>query len=346
MKALVKPRPGPGLELIDLAKPVVKPGEVLLRSTGCGICGGDVDNWRWKEYVANLIKGFPRVIGHEFSGHIAAVGEGVTGFKVGDRVVVEPAPGCGQCDLCRMGKPNVCSNQIVSGLSRDGGLAEFVTVPVRALYKIPDSISDVEAPLLETLAVGVHALERTPISPGQSVAVIGAGSIGLLLAQAARAGGAAPLIVTGTSRSRRRLELAKRFGAEATIVSDTEDVVKRVRQVAGGEGVDVVFAAAGPTDSLNQATQIVRRGGRICILASSDEPWMFKPFSTNQWREVDMHFSSNRIPSTWFQTISLVATGRVDLKPIIDLVLPLERSLEGFQRIANDRDVVKVVITP
>ncbi|MBI2867437.1 MAG: alcohol dehydrogenase catalytic domain-containing protein [Chloroflexi bacterium] len=348
MRGLAKTKPGPGLELVDVPRPKAGPFEVLIRSRACGICGGDLHLYQGSEFVSRIAAQgkLPIVIGHEFGGEIVEVGEYVQGFKVGERVAVEPTPGCGHCAQCLKGRPNICKNFFVIGMTQHGGMAEFVRAPVHAVYKVPDTIPDLHLPLLETLGVAVHSLERSPIVAGDAVAVIGAGSIGLLMAQMLKAAGARPLIVTGTSRSQRRLKLAKEMGADVVIAVDKEDVVAKVNEVTDGEGVDVAFEIAGPSSALDQATKISRRGGKIVVAGCTDEVWSWKPFSNARFKETDFIFCRGRTAETWHRGIKLVTTGQVKLAPILDLVLPLERALEGFTRLETDRDVIKIVITP
>ncbi len=347
MKAIAKIKPGKGLELIETEVPSVTKNSVLIKVKACGICGADVHLYKWEEYLARLMASrLPLIVGHEICGEVVDKGSEVTNIKIGDRVVTEPAITCGVCPQCADGRTTVCEKRINIGIEVNGGMAEYVSVPGSVIYKLPDAIPDAEASIIETHGVGVHGLERMPVIPGSSVAVLGAGPIGLLLMQCIKAAGAYPVIVTGTSRSRSRLERARQLGADATILADKENITERIKELTDGRGVDQVFEAAGTGKAILQALDITKRGGQICLLGATDDPVELKPFVMMRSKEIDIINARGRTASTWRRAITLAATGKVKLAPIIDRVLSLGDALQGFELLENNRDIIKIVVRP
>ena len=215
------------LEVADLPRPAVAPGEVLVQVAACGICGSDVHGYDGSS--GRRIP--PLVMGHEAAGVIAEVGEGVNQFAVGDRVTFDSTVYCGACDYCRKGEINLCDNRQVVGVStpdfrRAGAFAEFVTVPERIVYRLPDELSFAEAAMLEAVSVALHAVVVSDLKGGETALVIGAGMIGLLILQAARAAGCSPVLVADVDAS--RLKLAEEAGANATILASGSDLVREV----------------------------------------------------------------------------------------------------------------------
>jgi L-iditol 2-dehydrogenase len=241
------------IELRDVPAPSPGPGEVLLRVRACGICGSDIHSYRGD------VPALPAISpGHEFAGDVAKVGEGVHAFAAGNRVVVEPWRTCRKCSYCRTGSYQLCPQRVFIGTFAPGGLSEFVAVPDYTLYTLPDALDFDLAALVEPLAVAVHGLHLVDLAFGERVVVLGSGSIGVMVALAARALGAAEVI--STYRYEHQAQAALAAGATRAVGEDEAGSL-------ANEGPDVVVeTVGGRADTLNQAVGLVRPGGRISLL--------------------------------------------------------------------------------
>ncbi len=348
MKAVVKTKPGIGLEILDVPDPKIEPGEVIIQIEACGVCGNDARLYRWDEGFFTKIVGpyLPVTIGHEGCGRIVELGAGVEGFKSGQRVVMEATITCGRCYLCLEGKSNICVNSQHIGAHRSGAMAEYIAVPQQLIYPVPDSLRPAEAALLEPLSVGVHGLERMPVKVGNTVAVVGPGAIGLLLVQAARAAGADRIIVLGTSRSQRRLDLARSFGADEVIITDQEDWGRKVADITDGRGVDQAFETAGPGRAVLDALLATRKGGQVCLVGANDDPPQLQTYTMLRGKEIDIFTARGRTPLTWERSLRLVASGCIDFGPLTGDRVPLAEAVAGFERHSTDRDIIKLIVEP
>jgi len=315
MKAIVKYKKGDGfVELREVARPTVDSDSVLIKVKAAGICGTDIHIFQDEfEYSP------PVIMGHEFSGDIVKVGEKVKGWKVGDRVVSEPHTGaCRVCRLCRTGNPQVCSKKRPIGSGTDGAFAEFIKVPSWLLHRIPEEVSFEEAALTEPIAICVHCiLEKTGIETGDFVAILGPGPIGLLAAQVVKNAGASYVLISGTSRDAKiRLKLAGELGIDYVVNTDKEDPISKVRELTNGEGADVVVEASGSPSAINQAFQMVRRGGRISALGMTKEEKVEIPWNMGIMKgiQITLPFSSG-YTSKAFSLIEKVQAVKVLLIP-------------------------------
>jgi L-iditol 2-dehydrogenase len=330
------PRPGPPAR-----------DQVLLRVKVTGICGSDLHSYH-DARIGDTPVASPLVLGHEFSGVVKAAGpDALDGngrpLPPGARVAVDPAQPCLHCELCQLGHPNLCRNmRFCSNHPYDGSLSEWMLMPARCCFPIPKSMSHVEAALLEPLGVAIHAVDLAKLRPAQSVAILGAGSIGLLLLQVARLAGADPVFVT--DKFPWRLKVARQFGA-APIACDAEDPVARIYKETSGRGVDVAFEAAWADHSVQQAAEITRPGGRVVLVGiPSDDRLAMKP-STARRKGLTLKFC-RRMKHTYPRAIRLVEGGRVHLRPLVSHRFALRRADEAFALNAAYRDqVVKIVIT-
>jgi len=233
------------LEITDLPVPVPGPHELLVKVAACGICGSDVHG-----YDGSSGRRIPPIVmGHEAAGVVARVGEGVKNIKEGDRVTFDSTIYCGECAFCNRDEMNLCDNRQVLGVScgdyrRAGAFAEFVVLPARIAYPLPDNLSFPEAALLEAVAVALHAVSLVPVAQDDTALVVGAGTIGLLVQQALKAAGCSRVFVTDLDET--RLALSQKLGATAVLPSGPE-LVQKVLQLTGGTGVDVVIEAVGNT---------------------------------------------------------------------------------------------------
>ena len=239
------------------ARPVAGPGEVLVEVRAAGVCAGDVYIFKG----VNPYVDYPRVGGHEIAGVVAALGPGVAGVQVGQRVVVEPFIGCGHCYPCRVGKSNCCANLTIIGVHRDGGFADAVVAPVDRLHPVPDGLSPFRASFAEPVAIGVQACRRAAVGAGERVLVLGAGPIGLAIVEVAQARGA-QVFVTDTDAG--RLETAARLGG--TPLEAGAALAGAVARLTGGEGMPVVMEATGNAGVMEATAGLVAAGGRIVIV--------------------------------------------------------------------------------
>jgi len=331
------------LEIADLPEPKAGPGEVLVRVAACGICGSDVHG-----YDGSSGRRIPPIVmGHEAAGRIVALGPGVTEFAEGDRVTFDSTIYCGTCGYCRRGEVNLCDNRQVLGVScvdyrRAGAFAEFVAVPSRIVYRLPDNLPFEEAAMLEAVSVAVHAVSLAQASGKIPALVVGAGMIGLLIVQVLRAAECSPIFVADIDDS--RLRLAQEVGAH-TALSAKLDVAAQVEKLTGGAGVDVAIEAVGQTDSVKAAIESVRKGGTV-VLVGNIAPEVTLPLQkvvTRQIRIQGSCASSGEYP----RAIELLARGVIQVKKLITAVAPLAEGPQWFERLyARERNLMKVVLTP
>jgi len=331
------------LEIADVPTPAAGAGEVLIRVGACGICGSDVHG-----YDGSSGRRIPPIVmGHEAAGRIAAVGAGVTGLAEGDRVTFDSTIYCGACGFCKRGEVNLCDHRQVLGVScgdysRAGAFAEFVAVPARVVYKLPESISFAEAAMLEAVAVAIHAVSLAEISAQSTALVVGAGTIGVLILQALRAAGCKRVFVSDVDAS--RLKLAKELGA-ADVLSAEGDTVAEILQRTGGVGVDVAMEAVGRDETVNAAIASVRKGGTVVLVGniSPTAPLPLQKVVTRQIRLQGSCASAGEYP----QAIALMASGAIRVKPLISAIAPLAEGPQWFERLyAREANLLKVVLTP
>jgi L-iditol 2-dehydrogenase len=340
MLAVVKNKPEIGIEIMEMPEPDLQKDQVMIDVKACGICGSDLHIYEWEPFIRWVT--LPRIIGHEVAGTVHRVGEEVTGFKPGDRIVADTWGGCGNCYFCRMGKFNHCMHQTRLGQHVDGGMTKYVVVPVNSLYKIPEGVDFQEASVIEPLGVMLRAFERCDMKPGDDIAIMGPGPIGLLGVMLAKANGASTIIASGLTNDKERLEYARKFGAITVNVGE-EDLRERILVLTEGRGVDIVMDVSGGKGSLNEAASIVKRGGQIGLVGLGPE-FVFSPNILVD-KELTIHGSFRRQPSTWYRAIKLVANKTIDAKSIITHVFPLARAEEGFQ-ILMRKEGIKAILVP
>jgi 2-desacetyl-2-hydroxyethyl bacteriochlorophyllide A dehydrogenase len=320
-----------------VGRPVPQPSEdkVLIKVAYAGICGSDLAIVAGKHPRATP----PLVLGHEFSGTIAAMPqEPHSDLRVGDRVTVYPLLSCGTCYVCKMGLPHVCRDLKLIGIDTDGAFAEYVLAAEHAVIKIPDELSDKEGALIEPLAVCIHAAHMSRLQVGDSVVVTGAGPIGLLMAMVARASGAAKVVVTEVAAS--RIGVAQELGFTVLNAAD-ENLVAQVLELTKGRGGDVVFEATGHPSVAPYLMELVRIRGQIVQVGIFKQAVSIDLRALN-FHEVDLVGSRVYTLEDFDRAVSLAAEGRVDLKPMITTVLPLDEGVNGF-RVAANATSLKVV---
>ncbi len=322
------------------------PGQVLLRVTAVGICGSDLHTYQ-DARIGDTALQSPLILGHEFAGVVEAVGpDALDGtFRPlcpGTRVAVDPAQPCHRCEMCEKGHPNLCWRLHFCGLYPDhGSLCQWMHVPAGTCFPVPDIVDDASAALLEPLGVALHAVDLARIRVADSVAILGAGPIGLSILQLVKLSGADPIFVS--DRLPWRLALAERCGA-VTINYELDDPVQVVMNQTGGRGVDVAIEAAWADHSVQQVAEMARLGGRLVLVGiPSDDHVTFK-HSTLRRKGLTMRMA-RRMQHTYPRAIRLAAQGMVDLPGMISHRFPLERAPEAFALNHAYRDeVVKAVI--
>lgn len=333
-----------GIGLREVPIPKIGPDEALVRIVFAGICGTDL-------HILNRFRNFEKykeilrrryILGHEWSGEIAKVGKTVKEFEVGDRVIGEGMIGCGRCRYCKTGRYNLCLNYQEIGFHLDGAFAEFVKIPAKNLYKIPDTLTFEEAALLEPMAVVVHGLDLIGVDLGATVAVLGPGPIGLITIQVVKVMGAFKTILTGTREG--RLKVGRELGADLIININKENCAEIVNKFTDNQGVDLVVEAAGNTKALRDAFNIVAKGGKILLLGVAAVPPSNLRLAIG--KELTIKGSLAQ-PNAWTKALALVASGRVKVKPLISLKMPLDRIEEAFKIAETQRDeVIKMLIKP
>jgi len=312
------------------------PGELLVKIRAVGLCGSDLHWWAEGRIHSGMAK-YPQVLGHEPVGEVVEVGKGVQGYAVGNRVGLEPSLTCGHCEYCLGGRHNLClTSRFMGGPDAQGFLRDYVVVPAHNADPIPDGLSWLDATLMEPVAVWVHVYELAPVRMGETVAVLGTGSIGLLGIAMAKQAGAE--MIFACDRIPHRLALAKAMGADVVLNTQADDFYGAVMEKTRGRGVDVVFDAAGDPATINLGIQCARSGGRF-VLIGIPAPLSF---------EVDLHAAMSRELNMQMMKRSnhkgraagaLLAGGRIPTS-LITHTIPLERTQQGFEMLHDYSDGV------
>ena len=344
MTAVVQYDLKPGsVEVREVAVPEIGEDEVLLAVGAVSVCGSDVHQYHASQsWPVNV----PVILGHEFGGIAAKVGSRVKTIKEGDRVVSETASYiCGQCMMCRTGAYNLCPQRKGFGYGINGAMAGFVRVPERTLHHIPDSLSFEKAALTEPCCVGYNAVvEKSNIKPGDTVVVLGPGPIGLLCAEMARLSGAGNLIVAGMPSDASRLEAAKELGATHAVNLQETDLKELVMSLGDGLGAHLVVDAAGASAALKTTLDIVRPAGQITKVGWGPQPLGFSLDPLVE-KAVRLQGSFSHTFQNWEMVVSMLASGQINLKPIISRVAYLEDWKDCFDGM-HDGKYVKAVLQP
>lgn len=341
---------GHDIRLEEVPAPQPGPGEAVVRVRAAGICGSDLHGYRDPERSTR----HPRTAGHELAGEIAALGPGVTGLAVGQRVGVEPRHlvSCGHCRWCRRGDTQLCPQLGMVGDQRvhSTGFAEYSLESAAHCYPLPDALPTEVAAILDVYAVAVHAVHRVMVTPAETAVVLGTGPIGLATAQVARASGAGRVIVVG--RRADPLRVARQLGCDATVNAAEEDVPAAVRALTGGAGAEVVFeAVGGQAETLAQAIEVAGRGGRIGVVGAFTGTQSLDP-GLGMRKELSLHWVWSYglwdgVPE--FQiALDLLAGGRIDAAPLITHRFPLDQIAAAFAAADDKRTsgAIKVLVIP
>ncbi len=321
----------------DEPRPVPGPGEVLLQVATVGVCGSDV-HYYLEGRIGDQVVVDPIIMGHEFSARVAGLGAGVEGLAVGQLVAVEPGVSCGECELCQHGHPNLCPHVIFCGTPPvDGVFAEYTVMPAENCFPLPEGMRAEDGAMLEPLGIAIHTVDLAHLKPGQTVAVLGAGPIGLLTAAVARAAGASKIYMTEPLAFRR--EFALGYVADAVLNPEEADVEAEILRLTAGRGVDVAFEAAGAPETPQQSAAVTRIGGKVVIAGIPAEDTMVMDGSTVRRKGLTIKLV-RRAKHTYPRAIRLVEAGMVDLKPLATHHLPLARITEAFDMVAGYEDGV------
>jgi L-iditol 2-dehydrogenase len=332
------------LDLVDMPAPQPAADELLIRIRACGICGSDVHG-----YDGSTGRRLPPIImGHEAAGVVEAVGSDVKNFHAGDRVTFDSTVYCGKCFYCLRSQINLCENREVIGVStpafrRMGAFAEYVTVPARIAYALPENMSYSHAALIEAVSVAVHGVSLTPIALEDTVVVVGAGMIGLLTLQAARLAGAGRVFVVDVDDT--RLELARSLGATQTFNSSSADVASQIIEQTMGRGADAALECVGSTIPVKLALDSVRKGGAVTLIGNV-APTIELGLQSTVTRQIRLQgscASSGEYPAC----ISLISRGAIRVDPLLSAVAPLEDGASWFHRLyEREPGLLKVVLEP
>ncbi len=329
-------------ELCNVSMPEVGTDELGIAVKSVGICGSDMHFYEGKAFSI-FPNSLPFVLGHEAAGVVYQVGENVKDFQVGDRVAIEPGVPCGKCAFCESGRYNLCPDVVFLATPPvEGALKRYIKYPAFKTYRLPDNLSMTEGALLEPLSVGIHAVQRSGVTIGKTVAILGGGCIGLCTLLAAKAWGASRIIVCDLFDS--HLNKALALGATDTVNSGTQNTVEQIMKLTGGAGVDIVFETAGSPVTAAQTSHIVGRGGTIVMVGNimPDVPFSFRNLYKKE-AEVRAVF---RYCNTYPIALQAVASGRIDVKRIVSASYPFEQAQQAFDHAVDDKvNCVKAVIT-
>jgi L-iditol 2-dehydrogenase len=331
------------LVMTEAEMPVIRsPDQVLIRVKTVGVCGSEVHAFQG----THPFRKAPVVLGHEMAGVVSSAGDAVARFKPGDRVIVDPQWTCGTCACCRAGDINLCpSKKVLGTVSWPGAFGEYVVVPAEAVFHLPDRLSFVQGSLIEPLTIAVHVARRAGLEAGESVAILGTGSIGGMVSGVCHALGVAPIVAADVRQH--CLDAAReRLGATRDFLLPDDGLVDKVKTLTGGEGVDVAFVTADDSSLVNLAIEIVRRRGRIVLVALLTEAplqFMAYPIIGKELHIVGSSMSNNDDVRT---AIELAASGQVDVEGILTHVLPIEEAQRGMELArTKDEGAIKVVLS-
>jgi threonine dehydrogenase-like Zn-dependent dehydrogenase len=330
----------PGGEVVTehVEAPVPAPHEVRLRTVLAGVCGSDTHAQAGRHPHIRL----PYAPGHEVVGVVESVGAGVTEVAAGDRVVVEPTLPCWDCKQCRIGQENLCENLDFYGCNNpQGGLADLSTVPANRLHRLPDDLDDLTAALVEPLSTPVHAARIAGPLEGKTVAIIGAGTIGLLLLAVVRRYGAARVVVSDPLADKR--ELALRVGADAVVDATAPDVVEQMR-AALGESADVAFDCVAVEPTVRLAVDLARKGGAAVVVGVPSAE-ISVPLPVIQDEQIRVQGSATYLPHDVEEAIALLQSGLVRTEDFVTGQFPLAQTADAF-RAATSGEHIKVVVHP
>lgn len=343
MKAIVKYKEGDGfVDLREVEEPEPGPGEVKIGVHAAGICGSDLHILHGDIGIPMKL---PVVLGHEYSGVIAKLGEGVTGWKEGQRVTAENSRRvCGRCEYCMTGHYNLCRERLATGYAFDGAFAAYCISPQERLHALPETVDFHTGALSDPSACAYRAtVEIAQVQPGETVLITGPGPMGLFCTQYATISGGT-VIVTGTAADKERLALARTLGADCGIDVDSSAALTEIEEFTGGRGVDVVLECAGAPAAARLGLQAVKRRGRIVQVGIFGKPFEVD-LDQVVMKELFVMGSFSQKYWAWERAIELAAKGKIQARPLITDVLPISEWRQGFESFES-RKAIKVVFEP
>lgn len=322
----------------EVPTPSLGDEEVLIKVGHAGICGSDLTIYAGKHWRSKP----PMIMGHEFAGEVVDIKSSHSDLKVGDRVVVEPLLNCGHCYVCKEGLYHVCQNLKLLGVDADGGMAEYVKAPAHRTYRIPDTMTLEQAALVEPTAVAVHDVQRSRIKMGDHAVVLGGGPIGLLVAQVARVASSGPVEIVEVSDW--RLGRARHLGFDP-IDGKQGNVIEKVLERTGGRGADILYDVAGAAPTAAQLAALTRIRGQVVIVAMPKE---MHPVDTAGFALKELDLVGCRVYNyqDFHTSISLIDSGKIDVKSMISHVMPLEEGKEGLELARKAGESMKVLLKP
>jgi threonine 3-dehydrogenase len=328
MKAIIKPEQAPGLALGEVPVPKIGPHEALIKVRATSICGTDLHIYKWDEWARKRIRP-PLVVGHEFCGHVAAVGRDVTEVKEGDFVSAESHITCGHCAQCRTGNGHICQNTRIIGVDRDGCWAEYIAMPAYNLWLNPPDMAPEIASLLENFGNAVHTAFATDLT-ARRVLITGCGPVGLMTVAVAKAAGAGAIYATDISPY--RLRLAQQLGATHALNVAEVDVVDAIRQSTGGDGVDVLLEMSGAQSAIDQGFRALRDGGTAALLGLAPGTIGFDINNAIIFKGATVYgIAGRKLWDTWYRIRGLLEAGAVDLWPVVTHRFTLDQWEEAIQ---------------
>ncbi len=342
MPAVVKAHAGPGIEMRDVPVPSPGAGEVLVRVDAASVCGTDLHIYNWDPWAQGRIHP-PLVPGHEFCGTVAAVGRGVTTVKEGDAVSAEMHVACGKCLQCRTGQQHICQHLRILGVDADGAFASYCVIPETNIWKLSPTIPREFASLLDPLGNAVHTVLAGPIA-AQTVAITGCGAIGLFSIAVAKACGAAKVFAIEVNAHRR--SVAKAMGADVVLDPATDAVEEQIMDMTGGTGVDVLLEMSGHPAGMRQGFAVLRTGGRASLLGIPSRPVELDFARDIIFKGATVQgINGRKMFETWFQMEALLATGKLNLDPVITHRMKLSEFSQAMGFLQSG-DAIKVVLIP
>ena len=342
MRALVKETAGPGIVLREVPVPAYGPSEVLIRVHHAGVCGTDLHIWEWDSWASKRLKP-PVIVGHEFAGEITQLGSeaGAAGLlAVGDLVTAEGHIVCGHCLQCRLGAAHLCRRTQIIGVDRDGAFADYIVMPASNVMTLDGIPTEIGA-IMDPMGNAVHTVLEAEV-PGSTVLVLGCGPIGCFAIGVARAAGAS--LVIASDLNPKRLELARAMGAQITLNPTHDDVVARVRELTGGDGVDLVCEMSGHPSGHAQAFAAARMGGRVNLLGTPSRTTEVDFARDIIFKGLTLYgVTGRKMYQTWHQMLRFLRAGQVDPRPVITHRFPLEQIADAIQ-VIKDGQAGKVIL--